>query len=125
MLDTIFRAVEKHGLTVKSEHRGTFYFEYKTEKISCRLREKNKQVRRPKTADEMRWSFAGDKNWTQVLLSARWSAIRPRIHPVLGRISFRDNSGTALSAAPVCSLFVRLLQPGKPAKVPENRPLRA
>jgi hypothetical protein len=67
ILDTIFRAVEKHGLTVKSEHRGTFYFEYKTEKISCRLREKNKQVRRPKTADEMRWSFAGDKNWTQVL----------------------------------------------------------
>jgi hypothetical protein len=52
---------------VKSEHRSAFHFEYKTEKISCRLREKNKQVRRPKTADELRWSFSGDKSWTQVL----------------------------------------------------------
>lgn len=67
ILDTIFRAVEKQGLIVRSEHRGTFLFEYKTEKIHCRLREKSKQVRRPKTADELRWSISGDKSWTQVL----------------------------------------------------------
>ncbi|WP_439543308.1 hypothetical protein [Hyphomicrobium sp.] len=65
ILDAIFRAVEKNGLMVRSEDLSTFYFEYKTEKIHCRLREKNKQVRRPKTAEEMRWSSG--QNWTQVL----------------------------------------------------------
>lgn len=66
ILDTVFRAVEKHGFAVHSEHLSTFHFEYKTEKIHCRLREKNRQVRRPKTAEERRWSI-GDKDWTQVL----------------------------------------------------------
>jgi hypothetical protein len=67
ILDAIFRAVEKNGLIVKSEHRRAFHFDYKTEKIHCRLREKNKQVHRPKTADELRWSLSGGKSWTQVL----------------------------------------------------------
>lgn len=67
ILDAIFRAVEKNGLIVKSERRGTFRFEYKTEEIRCHLRKKNKQVSRPKTTDELRRSFSGDKSRTQVL----------------------------------------------------------
>lgn len=66
ILDTIFRAAERNGLAVKSEHRSAFHFAYKTETIHCRLREKSKQVRRPMTADERRWSI-GDKDWTQAL----------------------------------------------------------
>ena len=57
--------MEKNGLHVRSEGLSSFHFEYKTEKIRCRLREKNKQVRRPKTKEEMRWSSG--QTWTQVL----------------------------------------------------------
>lgn len=67
ILNTIFRAVEKHGFTPRSEHAGRFFFEYRTEKIDCRLREKNRQVRRPKTAEEKRWSYHGDRDWMQEL----------------------------------------------------------
>lgn len=67
ILDAIFRAVEKHGYAVRSERPEQFFFEYKTEKIECRLREKNRQVKRPKTAEEKRWSSYGDKDWTKVL----------------------------------------------------------
>lgn len=67
ILDAIFRAVEKYGVAVKSDARSGFWFEYTSEKISCRLREKNKQVRRQKTADELRWSISGDKDWAQAL----------------------------------------------------------
>lgn len=69
ILDTIFGAVESNGLVVKSDRRSAFHFEYKGEKIQCRLREKCRQVRKPKTADQSRWSSPGDKTWTQVLES--------------------------------------------------------
>lgn len=67
ILDTIFRAVEKNGLSVIYEPRGKFHFTYEGEKIACRLREKNRQVRRPKTDDEKRWSLSDDKDWKQEL----------------------------------------------------------
>ncbi|MDH4980942.1 hypothetical protein [Hyphomicrobium sp. D-2] len=67
ILNTIFRAVDKHGFTPRSEHAGRFFFEYRTEKIDCRLREKNRQVRRPKTTEEKRWSYHGDRDWMQEL----------------------------------------------------------
>jgi len=67
ILDTIFRAVEKRGFTVGSERPEQFFFTYEKEKIECRLREKNRQVKRPKTSDERRWSSYGDKDWVQEL----------------------------------------------------------
>ncbi len=67
ILDTIFRTVDQTGLSVISESHGTFHFIYEREKISCRFREKNRQVRRPKTDRERRWSLPGDKDWKQDL----------------------------------------------------------
>lgn len=42
------------------------------EKIEFQIREKQKQQRRPLTADEQRWRIAGDKGWKQELIPTGW-----------------------------------------------------
>lgn len=67
ILDALFKAAERHGLTVKTDERRETYFAFGQERIDFKLREKQKQVRRPKTAIELRWTSPGDRTWTQVL----------------------------------------------------------
>lgn len=67
ILDALFKAAERHGLAVKTGDRRETYFVFGRERIDYKLREKQKQVRRPKTTSEMRWTVAGDRTWTQVL----------------------------------------------------------
>jgi hypothetical protein len=68
ILDTLFKAVEHHGISVEAGGvQGETYFAFDRERIDYKLHEKSKQVRRPKTEAEMRWTFQGDKIWKQVL----------------------------------------------------------
>ncbi|MGJ0454189.1 MAG: hypothetical protein ACR65T_13320 [Methylocystis sp.] len=67
ILDALFKAAARQGLRAETGERGKTYFTSGRDKIEFKLREKQKQVRRPKTEGEMRWSLPGDRNWTQVL----------------------------------------------------------
>ena len=66
-LNTLFKALEPHGFTIKTEQYQRVYFEFKKERIDYQLREKQKQVRRPLTENEKRWSFNRDRGWMQEL----------------------------------------------------------
>lgn len=67
LLDALFKALEKQGAKVVQGERNELYAEISGEKVSFALREKHKQVRRPLTVDEQRWSGSGDKGWRQEL----------------------------------------------------------
>lgn len=66
ILDALFKAVERRGAIVKEKDR-ILYFEVSGERIDYKLREKQRQIRRPKTKEEMRWSISPDRNWAQEL----------------------------------------------------------
>ncbi len=91
ILDALFKAAERHGLAVRTGDRRETYFAFGRERIDYKLREKQKQVRRPKTASEMRWTVAGDRTGTQVLEPTGFLVFTIETH-------LRD--GPALSAAP-------------------------
>lgn len=67
ILDTLFKAAMRHGLTVKTGDRRETFFAFGQQRIDYKLHEKQKQVRRPKTESEMRWFREGDRTWSQVL----------------------------------------------------------
>lgn len=54
ILDALFKAAEKKGIRVKQEERKGVYFETSGEPLEFRLKEKQKQVRIPKSAEEMK-----------------------------------------------------------------------
>jgi hypothetical protein len=66
-LDALFKAIEPLGFTVKTEPYQRVYFEFANERVDYQLREKQKQVRRPLTDNEKRWSYAADRGWIQEL----------------------------------------------------------
>ena len=65
--DALFKAAEKQGVLVKLSDRFTVYFEASGERVDFRLKEKHKQVRTPKTADETKRLLPGEKTWRQEL----------------------------------------------------------
>jgi hypothetical protein len=67
VLDALFKALEQQGAKVKEDERGTLFAEMKGEKVEFQIREKQKQVRRPLTKEEKRFSYRADKAWTQEL----------------------------------------------------------
>jgi hypothetical protein len=67
ILDALFKAAMRQELRAETGERGKTYFSSGQDQIEFKLREKQKQVRRPKTKSEMRWSLPGERNWTQVL----------------------------------------------------------
>jgi len=69
ILDALFKAVERQGATVRQGDRRQLFVETSGEKVEFQVREKQKQVRRPLTADEQRWRIAADKGWRQDLVS--------------------------------------------------------
>lgn len=66
-LDALFKALEPLGFIIKSDQYHRTHFEFQGERIEFQLREKLKQVRRPLTDDEKRWSFNRDRGWMQEL----------------------------------------------------------
>jgi hypothetical protein len=66
-LDALFKAIERQGGKIKQGEQRKLFAEVSGEKVEFQLREKQKQTRRPLTADEQRWRIAGDKGWKQEL----------------------------------------------------------
>ncbi len=67
LLDALFKAFERQGAKVHQGERYELFAVSSGEKIEFQIREKQKQVRRPLTADEQRWRMTGDKDWKQEL----------------------------------------------------------
>jgi hypothetical protein len=67
LLDSLFKAVERQGAKVGQGERYELFAVSSGERIEFQIREKQKQVRRPLTADEQRWRMTGDKDWKQEL----------------------------------------------------------
>jgi hypothetical protein len=67
LLDALFKALEELGVKVQPMDWRKYYFEVDGERIDVQLREKQKQVKRPLTADEKRWGYYGKEDMRQVL----------------------------------------------------------
>jgi hypothetical protein len=67
ILDALFKAAERQGIRVKQPDRFTVHFEASGERVDFKLREKQKQVRTPKTPEEIKRLLPGDKAWRQEL----------------------------------------------------------
>jgi hypothetical protein len=68
ILDALFKAIERQGGKIRQGERRELLAEVSGEKIEFQVREKQKQERRPLTADEKRWRSADDKGWKQELV---------------------------------------------------------
>jgi hypothetical protein len=67
ILDTLFKAAEQEGITVRHQPRVGTYFEVAGEQVAFKLREKLRQIRKPQTPDEMQRLYSGEKPWNQEL----------------------------------------------------------
>lgn len=67
ILDTLFKTLEQHGFKVTLGDRHEVYLGIEGERVDFTLREKKRQVRRPLTADEKRYSFMRERGWVQEL----------------------------------------------------------
>jgi hypothetical protein len=67
ILDTLFKTLEQHGFKVKLGDRHEVYFEIERGRVDFKLREKQRQVRRPLTEDEKRYGFMRERGWVQEL----------------------------------------------------------
>lgn len=68
ILDALFKAIERQGGKIKQGERRELFAELSGEKVEFQVREKQKQERRPLTADEKRWRSPDDKGWKQELV---------------------------------------------------------
>jgi len=67
ILDALFKAAEQQGMRVKQSDRFTVHLEAAGERIDFKLKQKHKQVRTPKSPEELKRLRPGDKSWTQQL----------------------------------------------------------
>jgi hypothetical protein len=67
ILDALFKAAERQSIRIKQPDRFTVFFEVAGERIDFKLREKQRQVRTPKTPEEMKRLLPGEKAWRQEL----------------------------------------------------------
>jgi len=67
ILDALFKAAARYGLKAEVGERRELYFMFGRERVNFKFRERLKQVRRPKTEKELRYSFSGDSGWTREL----------------------------------------------------------
>jgi hypothetical protein len=65
ILDTLFKALERHGFKAKLGDRHELYLEIERERVDFDLRERKKQVRRPLTAEEKRSPYASPRGFVQ------------------------------------------------------------
>lgn len=69
ILDTLFKALEKRGFTVKGHAPYQVWLEIGKERIDFSLRERMKQVKRPLNDTEKRSPFYSNKQWRQERVS--------------------------------------------------------
>lgn len=74
ILDALFKALERNGGTVKAGTRGELTVEVMGAAVEFQLREKFKQIRRPLTTEEKRWSFGSKQDWKQELVGTSYLA---------------------------------------------------
>lgn len=67
ILDALFKALEAQGGKVRLGDRSQLTAEFSGEKIEFDIRKKQKQVRRPLTAEEKRQPYNRDKEWMRQL----------------------------------------------------------
>jgi hypothetical protein len=67
ILDALLKELERQGGRAKGGERRALYVEMAGEPIEFQLREKLKQVKRPLTAEEKRYSFIPNRGWKQEL----------------------------------------------------------
>ena len=67
ILDVLFKAAERQGIRIKQPDRFTVFLEASGERIDFKLREKQRQVRTPKTPEEIKRLLPGEKTWRQEL----------------------------------------------------------
>jgi len=67
ILDTLFKTLEQHGFKVKLGDRHEVYFEIERERVDFKLREKQRQVRRPLTESEKSYGLWRERGWMQEL----------------------------------------------------------
>jgi hypothetical protein len=65
ILDALFKALEAAKASVRVGERGEILAVVARETVEVRLREKLKQIKRPLTEDEKRFSFNRDRGWLQ------------------------------------------------------------
>jgi hypothetical protein len=65
ILNTLFKTLEQHGFKVKLGDRHEVYFEIERERVDFKLREKQRQVRRPLTDSEKSVSYLRERGWVQ------------------------------------------------------------
>ncbi len=97
ILDTLFKAAEKQGVVVKQPDRFTVCFEASGERVDFKLKEKYKQVRMPKTAEEIKQLLPGDKAWRQELQPTGTLSFSIETYlPALPRRTWSDTVGQPL-----------------------------
>jgi hypothetical protein len=67
ILDTLFKTLERDNFKAKIGDRHEVYLEIAGERVDFKLREKQRQVRRPLTEDEKRYSYMAERGWVQEL----------------------------------------------------------
>ncbi len=97
ILDALFKAAERHGIRIKQPDRFTMFIEASGERVDFKLKEKHKQVRTPKTPEEMKRLLPGDKAWRQELqpTGALLFSIETYL-PTLPRRTWSDTVGQPL-----------------------------
>jgi len=95
ILNTLFKEGEKRGLKAK-EDGYVVYFETAGERLNFKLREKQRQIRRPKTEDEKRWSSAG-RDWAAELKPSGLLTFSIETHvPGLPQRTWNETAGRRL-----------------------------
>ncbi len=112
ILDALFKAAEQRGVPVKQDERFTVYFEPAGERVNFKLREKHKQVKTPKTPEEMKRLLPGDKSWRQELqpTGVLWFSIETYV-PALSLKTWTDTDSQHLEEK-VGEIIVALLTAG-------------
>lgn len=97
ILDALFKAAERHGIRVKQPDRFTLFFEVSGEHVDFKLKEKHKQVRTPKTPEEIKRLLPGDKAWRQELQPTGTLSFSIETYlPTLPRRTWGDTAGQPL-----------------------------
>ena len=97
ILDALFKAAERQGLGVKQPDRLNVFFEASGERVDFKLKEKRKQVRTPKTPEEVKRLLPGEKAWRQELQPTGTLVFSIETYlPALPRCTWSDTAGQLL-----------------------------
>lgn len=97
LLSALFHAAERNGVRVKQLDHFTTFFEVSGERVDFKLREKHRQVRTSKAADEVKRLLPGERSWRQELQPTGVLCFSIENHlPALPRRLWSDTVGQEL-----------------------------